>query len=64
MPKSLTIDPSDVRKRSVIKSQEIPVNAYVEDAKREAAQYGSDNLVHMYRDMLYIREFEGDAGWD
>lgn len=58
MPKSLTIDPSDVRKRSVIKSQEIPVNAYVEDAKQEAAEYGSDNLVRMYRDMLYIREFE------
>lgn len=58
MPKSLTIDPSDVRKKSVIKSQEIPVNAYAADSKQEAAQYGSENLVRIYRDMLYIREFE------
>ena len=58
MPKSLTIDPSEVRKKSVIESKQIPVNAYFADPKQEAAQYGSENLVRIYRDMLYIREFE------
>jgi 2-oxoisovalerate dehydrogenase E1 component len=47
-----------VRRRSVIKSPEIPVNAYVPDPKAEAQKYGSENLVRMYRDMVYIREFE------
>ncbi len=58
MPKSLTIDPSEVRMKSVIKSQEIPVNAYDADPEQEDIQYGSENLVRIYRDMLYIREFE------
>ena len=58
MPKSLTIDPSEVRKKSVIKSQEIPVNAYDADPEQEDRQYGSENLARIYRDMLYIREFE------
>ena len=58
MPKSLTIDPSEVRQRSVIKSQEIPVNAYAATPEQEAAKIGSENLVRIYRDMVYIREFE------
>ena len=58
MPKSLTIDPSEVRQRSVIKSQEIPVNAYAATPEQEAKKYGSGNLVRIYRDMVYIREFE------
>ena len=58
MPKSLTIDPSEVRQRSVIKSQEIPVNAYAASPEQEAKKYGSGNLVRIYRDMVYIREFE------
>ena len=58
MPKSLTIDPSEVRQRSVIKSQEIPVNAYAATPAQEAEKYGSENLVRIYRDMVYIREFE------
>jgi 2-oxoisovalerate dehydrogenase E1 component len=44
--------------KSVIKSQEIPVNAYDADPEQEDIQYGSENLVRIYRDMLYIREFE------
>ena len=58
MPKSLTIDPSEVRQRSVIKSQEIPVNAYGSTPDQEAKKYGGENLVRIYRDMVYIREFE------
>jgi 2-oxoisovalerate dehydrogenase E1 component len=58
MTKLITIDPTEARQRSVIKSQEIPVNAYVSDPKAEAQKYGSAKLVRMYQDMVYIREFE------
>ena len=58
MTKAITIDPSEVRARSVIQSQEIPLNAYVPDPKAEAKKYGPANLVRIYRDMVFIREFE------
>ncbi len=58
MTKSITINPADVRKKSVITSVEIPVNSYVSDPFAESQKYGSDNLVRMYRDMAVIREFE------
>jgi 2-oxoisovalerate dehydrogenase E1 component len=58
MTKTIPILPDEVRKRSVIKSADIPVNAYVPDPAMEAAKYGREALVRMYRDMTYIREFE------
>ena len=58
MTKAITIDPTEARKRSVLKSVEIPLNAYKPDPKKEAKKYGTENLVQMYRDMLYLREFE------
>lgn len=58
MTKAITIDPSEVRQRSVIKSIEIPANAYVPDPIQEAEKYGAENLVRIYRDMVYIRQFE------
>lgn len=58
MTKSILIDPSDVRKRTVLKSVEIPINDYVSDPALEAARYGRENLLRIFRDMAYIREFE------
>ncbi len=58
MPKSIVINPADVRKPSTIVSREIPINAYVSDPEIEAATYGRDGLVRMYHDMALIREFE------
>lgn len=58
MTKAITIDPTEVRKQTTITSPEIPVNAYTADPKQEARLYGTDNLVRMYRDMAFIREFE------
>jgi 2-oxoisovalerate dehydrogenase E1 component len=58
MTKAITINPADVRGSSKIESVEIPVNAYVLDPAREAGKYGSENLVRIYRDMVFIREFE------
>ena len=58
MPKSLTIDPADARKRSVIRTPDIPVNAYVPDPSAEAQLYSRQQLVSVYHDMRLIREFE------
>ena len=58
MTKALVIDPTLARQPAVITAPEIPVNAYVSDPKAEAQKYGSENLVRMYRDMAFIREFE------
>lgn len=58
MTKEILIDPSEARRRGRIASLEIPVNAYMPDPAAEAQKYGSAALVRMYRDMLYIREFE------
>lgn len=58
MPKSITIDPADVRQSSLLESPDIPLNQYVADAKAEATKYGRENLIRIYRDMVFIREFE------
>src|SRR3954453_24103939 len=58
MPKTITIDPSEVRAKTVLVAPEIPINAYVPDPKAEAKKYGKDTLVRIYRDMVVIREFE------
>jgi 2-oxoisovalerate dehydrogenase E1 component len=58
MTRLITIDPVEARKKTVIRAPELPVNAYVSDPKAEAEKYGSDNLMRIYRDMVYIREFE------
>ncbi len=58
MPKQIAIDPREMRRPGVLRAPEIPVNAYVPDPAAEAARYGRENLVHIYRDMVYIREFE------
>ncbi len=58
MTKLIPIDPAEVRQPGVLKVPEIPLNAYRPDPKAEAAKYGTENLVRIYRDMLYIREFE------
>ena len=58
MTKAILIDPVEIRKPSRLVAPEIPINAYVPDPKAEAAQYGAANLVRIYRDMVFIREFE------
>ena len=58
MPKSLTINPAEERRNSVLRAPEIPVNAYVSDPEAEAAAYSREQLVNIYHDMRLIREFE------
>ena len=58
MTKAILIDPGEVRHRGVLTGPEIPLNAYVPDPAAEAAKFGVDGLVRIYRDMFIIREFE------
>ena len=58
MPKSLTIDPAEARRTSVINARDIPVNAYTADPAAEAAIYSACQLRGVWRDMRLIREFE------
>lgn len=58
MTKAILIDPTEVRQKTVLKSPEIPLNAYESDPAAEAQKFGRDGLVRIYRDMLFIREFE------
>ena len=58
MPKALVIDPVEVRQANVLRAPDIPINAYVADPVAEGAKYGTEGLVRIYRDMVYIREFE------
>lgn len=58
MPKTLTIDPKQVRKTDTIEMKSIPVNSYKSDIKAEIKRYGKEGLKDAYRDMLLIREFE------
>lgn len=58
MPKSIVVDPASVRKPSVLKIGDIPVNQYKSDIKTELAKYGKEKLVRIWYDMVTIREFE------
>jgi len=58
MPKSIIVDPKEVRKAQVLKIKDIPVNQYKSDYKKELAAYGKEKLVRIWYDMVTIREFE------
>jgi 2-oxoisovalerate dehydrogenase E1 component len=58
MPKSIFVDPSEVRKPQILKIRDIPVNQYKGDFAAELKTYGKERLVRILYDMLTIREFE------
>ena len=58
MTKLIPIDPAEARRSSVVVGRDVPVNAYKPNPGREAQIFGRDGLVRIYRDMVYIREFE------
>ena len=62
MPKSLYIDPNEVRrpKEHKIKFPEIPVMQYKKSVADELKEknFTKEDLLHIYRDMFTIREFE------
>lgn len=58
MPKSLNVNPAEVRKVGTITVPPIPVNAYTLDFAKAKKRYGADGLIAMLHDMVVIREFE------
>jgi 2-oxoisovalerate dehydrogenase E1 component len=58
MPKSMTIEPSAVRKSGTLKIAEIPLNQYKRNIKEELARFGKAGLLAMLHDMIVVREFE------
>ena len=58
MPKSLLIDPAELRKPGKIVFEDIPVNAYKKTISQEKKNYSSDDFIRIFRDMTYLREFE------
>ena len=58
MPKSILVNPRDVRKPEILKIRDIPVNQYEPDIKKEVILYGKDRLKRIWYDMAVIRAFE------
>ena len=58
MPKSILVDPNEVRKPQMLKLKDIPVNQYKGNFKKELELYGREKLVRIWYDMATIREFE------
>lgn len=58
MPKSLFVDPKEVRGKGYIQIDDIPLNQYQPDIEKEISLYGETRLKQIYYDMLIIREFE------
>lgn len=58
MPKSQFVDPDFIRKPGYIEFEKIPVNQYKKTIKDEKANFSKDDFMRIYRDMMFIREFE------
>lgn len=58
MPKSLFIDPKELRKSRQLTFQPIPVNQYNKTLKEERKNFSDEDLLRIYHDMVLIREFE------
>lgn len=59
MPKSQYIDPAKLRAAGTIHFNDIPVNAYSRTVNQELEEnYTKEDLLRIYRDMAYLREFE------
>ncbi len=60
MPKSLFVDPAEMRASGAIHFEDIPVNVYnktIEEEKKEG-NFTDDDLKRIYRDIAILREFE------
>lgn len=58
MTKSLYLDPFEIRKPGKITFPEIPMNQYQKRMKDVLDEYTREDLIHIYYDMLAVREFE------
>ena len=58
MPRTLVVDPSNVRSASFITTPDIPVNQYKPNFAAELETHGKDGLVDILHDMIAVRQFE------
>jgi 2-oxoisovalerate dehydrogenase E1 component len=58
VPRSILINPEEVRSTGVLKSKDIPLNSYKPDFNAELKKYGKESLRRVLIDMLLIRQFE------
>ena len=60
MPKSLFVDPAEVRAPGKVTFQDIPVNQYKKTIAQElkSKRYTKQDLIRIFRDMTVLREFE------
>ena len=58
MPKSLFLDPKELRKTGKIEFTPIDVNKYKKTIEQERSDFSDNDLIRIYRDMAIIREFE------
>ena len=58
MSKQMTIDPKTMRKPGKLTFKDIPVNKYQKKVKDEVKNFTKKDLMNIYRDMVYVREFE------
>ena len=58
MTKSLIVDPSEMRKTSVLSAPDVPVCQYDASFADERKRFSDADLVGVYEDMVLVREFE------
>ena len=60
MPKSLYVDPDQMRSEGKITFQDIPMNTYKKTVKEEVEEgnFTKEDLLRIFRDMTVCREFE------
>jgi 2-oxoisovalerate dehydrogenase E1 component len=58
MPKSLFINPIEIRKTGALSFGKIPLNQYSKSIAEEKKNFSNDDLLRIFRDMVIIREFE------
>ncbi len=59
MTKCLFVDPKERRAAGSIHFEDIPLNQFQRTVKDEKKNYSKDDILHIWRDMRIIREFEG-----
>lgn len=58
MPKSIFVDPNEVRKKGFLKIDDIPMNQYAKTLEDAREDFSCEELIGIFRDMYLIRVFE------
>ena len=58
MPKSIFVDPAEVRKKGTIRIDDIPMNQYSKTIQDSKEHFSNEALLGIFRDMYLIRVFE------